>query len=132
MIGVDTNVLLRLFVLDDASQHQRAKHFFASRSADDPAYIGIIVLVELVWVLHRTYGYPYLRIYELLRALLNSPDIVIEKATLIEEVIEFAAQPKADFNDALIATLALEAGCSSTVTFDTKASRRIPGMQVLS
>ncbi len=36
MIGVDSNLLLRLFVEDDADQHRRALEFFSERSAEEP------------------------------------------------------------------------------------------------
>ena len=56
MIGVDTNVLVRYIVADDADQTRRAAAFLEGAiSVDDPGFVSVVVLVELVWVLERTY-----------------------------------------------------------------------------
>ena len=49
MIAIDTNVLLRYLLADDAAQHRKAK---ALIEAQRPALIVDAVLVETVWT-HR-------------------------------------------------------------------------------
>ena len=56
MIAVDTNVLLRFVVRDDVVQFKRASRFFDQRTAEDPAFISLIVLAEFVWALRRHHG----------------------------------------------------------------------------
>ena len=48
MISVDTNVLARFVLADDAGQHRRA---VAALEADEDLFIPVTVLLELAWVL---------------------------------------------------------------------------------
>ena len=131
MIGVDTNVLARLFVNDVQSQHQAALRFFGHRSTDDPAYVSLVVVVEFVWLLKTQYEYSMDSIRLALTSLLDSPDIHVQNRELVVEAIEQSSQPKVDLVDVLIAGLALRSGCSTTVTFDKIAAKRIAGMDLL-
>ena len=132
MIGVDTNVLARLFVADDPRQHLAAVQFFKARTADDPAFVSLIVVAELVWLLDRTYEFPKLRILELLSNALESPDFRFERHDLVESAVRAGMATKAGVADALIDSVAALAMCSSTVTFDTNAAKYVPGMSLLS
>ena len=57
MIGVDTNVLARLFLEDDPKQTASARRFFAARSPTDPAFISAVVIAEFIWLLTSRYRY---------------------------------------------------------------------------
>ena len=48
MIGVDTNVLVRYLMQDDDSQSAAATVLMESLDEDEPGYVSIVVLVELV------------------------------------------------------------------------------------
>lgn len=131
MIGVDTNVLLRLVVDDEPQQIRAARAFFAQRTSDEPAYIGLVVMAEFTWLLRKRYGYSKDQISDTVLGLLESVDLVIERPDLIEEAAIRSRQPKVDFADILVARLALERGCVTTVTFDKDAAKRVPGMELL-
>jgi predicted nucleic-acid-binding protein len=131
MTGVDTNILLRFLVEDNVAQTERAKAFFRARSAEMPAFIGWIVLAELVWTLRARYGYPKSHILAVVSALRDRPDIVVERADLVGRAIELA-DAGAGFADALIALGNEAAGCDGTVTFDRHASRMLAPMTLLS
>jgi predicted nucleic-acid-binding protein len=131
MIAIDTNILLRLTVDDDSAQQAAAKSFFAGRSPADPAYIGNVVLAEFAWVLTRRYGYANAQVGDMILALLQSPDLIVERPDVVEEAVHLSRQPKVGFADALVAGLASAAGCRATVTFDKDAAKRIPGMELL-
>jgi predicted nucleic-acid-binding protein len=132
MIGVDTNILVRLFVLDDARQHDLAKQFFAKRSSSDPAYVSMPVVMELFWMLTQRYGYDETQVLSVITSMLAGDDFIFERGEVIEETVNLCTQSKAGFADAIIAATAKAAGCTKTVTFDTKAAKRIPGMELLS
>ena len=51
MIGLDTNVLLRLFVEDDPAQSDRARRFVDAAAADEPCIVNPVVLAEFAWTL---------------------------------------------------------------------------------
>jgi len=57
MIALDTNVLVRYLVRDDAEQAEAARALLESLTTDRPGYVCREVAVELVWVLERAYGF---------------------------------------------------------------------------
>ncbi len=130
MIAVDANVLLRLFVDDNADQHRKAKAFFAARSPDDPAYVDLLVLAEFIWLLDRRYGYPLEQIVASARFLLGTLDIAVERADLVAGALD-AASSRVGVIDHLIAAKGVAAGASHTVTFDRPAARDVSGMELL-
>ncbi|MDO8359444.1 MAG: type II toxin-antitoxin system VapC family toxin [Devosia sp.] len=131
MIGADTNILLRLMVPDDPAQNRRALAFLSDSVADAPIFVGLIVVVEMVWVLERKYGYSREHSAAAVRFLLDSPDIVVEEAPLVASVIERVERLGTDIADELIAASNSARGCSRTMTFDRNAAKRIPGMELL-
>ncbi len=131
MIGVDSNVLVRFFVNDDPRQSTLAKRFMDERTVDDPAFISVVVLVELVWALEQIYDYERTQIHLALSVLLGSGNIAIEREDVTKEAIGHAGAANADIADCIIAALARVADARATVTFDREAARRIPGMELL-
>ena len=56
MIGLDTNVLVRYLAQDDPEQSARATALIEQGlTVAEPGCIGIIAMVETVWVLDRAY-----------------------------------------------------------------------------
>ncbi|SEQ12878.1 Predicted nucleic-acid-binding protein, contains PIN domain [Devosia sp. YR412] len=131
MIGVDTNVLLRLFIQDDPNQNALVTEFFANRSTGDPAHISLVVIVELVWALGQAYKYGRDRISLVLERMLDTADIVVEAHDVVREALPHYANSKVDLADLLIAEINRRSGCTTTVTFDKDAAKRIPGMELL-
>lgn len=131
MIGVDTNVLVRVFVPDSVEETQAALDFMAQRSVEDPAFIGIVVLIELAWVLKRSYGFGPEAISEAIESLFESANVQIENTASMERIVRDAAAAHFDLADGVIAAAALAAGADRIVTFDRKASRRVRGMELL-
>lgn len=129
MKAVDTNVLLRYIVHDDSPQFEKAAAFFSTRTAEDPAYISLIVVAELVWVLRQRYRYPREAVRAVLTALLESAEVLFEEEEYLSLLL--AQGPEGDIPDHLIARCASRAGCTSTVTFDSIASQIIPSMELL-
>jgi predicted nucleic-acid-binding protein len=131
MIGVDTNVLLRLFVDDDAGQHQAARQFFAKRNVQDPAFVPVVVLAELVWALMKRYGYAHSKVLELIEVMTHSADFAIEHVEHVGRAIDHCRDNGTRLTDVLVAFVAASRGCRATVTFDLAAAKRIPGMELL-
>lgn len=131
MIGVDTNVLVRIFAADEAKQRKAAQDFMRQRTAEDPAFVSAVVVAEVTWVLDRTYGFGVSSIRDALEWLFESTNIVVEKHTLVRAAVNLAADRKADISNSIIAAVAADAGALRTVTFDRPAARDIPGMELL-
>ena len=131
MIGIDTNILLRFLIDDDPAQNAMARRFMSERTGDDPAYVSAIVLAETVWVLRRRLNYPLPRIVESICALLTVAELTVEHADELDILLADHDGSVADVVDYLVAWAGFDAGCQKTMTFDRKAARRVPGMELL-
>ena len=126
MKGIDTNVLLRYLVQDDADQARRASRFlFEECTVEDPGLVNRVVLCELVWVLQSGYGYSRVEVVHALDAIMSAVQLNVEDRHEATAAVE-AYRDGADFADALIATINRRLGCEHTATLDRKAARR-PG-----
>ena len=124
MIGLDTNVLLRLFVDDDPIQGRQAREFVASRcDPDNPAFVDRVALCEMVWVLSAGYGFGKAEIAGVIRKLLGSLDTVLEDGDAVQAALQSFQAGGADFADALIGEVNRVRGCEATATFDRKAAK---------
>jgi predicted nucleic-acid-binding protein len=132
MIGLDTNVLIRFLVDDDPEQNRAARAFLSSRNFEDPVFVSAVTIAETVWVLTKRLNYPMASVADLLRDLLASDGLVMEHAGEIDRILSDEAVLTADLADYLIAWSGLAAGCSHTVTFDRRAARAVPAMELLS
>jgi len=130
MIGLDTNVLVRYLAQDDPKQSPKATRLVESLAVDEPGYVSIVSVVELVWVLTGCYGSTKTELCEVLATLLRAKGIVVAHADIVWKALRLFKDGKADFADCLIERFANEAGCSHTTTFDREAARHC-GMRVL-
>ncbi len=129
MIGLDTNVLIRYIVRDDARQAAIADELIDKLTPTKPGYVTLLVLAELWWVLGSSYTYTADQRRELVEALLTAQELRIESTERVRAALE-RVTVGADFPDALIAQSAKDAGCSVVMTFDAKAAKRA-GMRLV-
>jgi predicted nucleic-acid-binding protein len=118
MIGIDSNILVRLVVKDHPKQFETAQKFEQSLTVDQPGYISLVVLVEYCWTLRRLYKQPATIILELVEQLLNAENIVVERESVVVFAVWISKTKGVEFSDCLIAAIHRENGCSHTVTFD--------------
>lgn len=124
MIGIDTNILVRYIAQDDASQSARATRFIENEcSAAAPGFVGLIVLVEVVWVSESCYGATRAEVAEIVRRLLSIKQLVVQDAEIAWKALRRFESGKADFADCLIERSANAAGCSRVMTFDKQAAK---------
>jgi predicted nucleic-acid-binding protein len=122
MIGIDSNVLLRVLVGDQVRQAERAQRLLEAECAlGRPAFVNRAVLVEAVWTLARGYRYSRQQLAEAVELILSSPDLVIEDREAVAEALDLSPLARADFVDVLIGALNRRAGCATTYTFDRAA-----------
>ena len=121
MTGLDTNVLVRYVMQDDPRQSPKATRLIESLSAEEPGFIPVVALVELVWVLSGSYGLDRAQVATVLSTLLRSKELVIDRADLVTQALKRYSANGADFADALIERMSAASGCSSTMTFDAGA-----------
>ena len=74
MIGLDINVLIRYLTRDDPDQYRVAKLFLESTcTTEEPGYITVIVLCEIVWVLSGAYNVDKSEVVETIAKILQTP-----------------------------------------------------------
>ncbi len=118
MIGIDTNVLVRVLVDDPGAvrQCEKARAFLLKQ---DKVFISTVVLVETVWVLQRAYAVRKNHIIKVLMELLQQKSMVFEVRRLIENSLVIYQAERIEFSDALILA-AHDAKQCHLYTFDKK------------
>ncbi len=124
MTGLDTNVLVRYIVQDDAKQAQLATRYIEKNcTPENPGRINVVVLCELVWVLSRGYKYERQSVAAVLREMLAAPELSMEQDEAVWQALRLYERGTAGFADYLIGILNHRAGASPTITFDKKAAQ---------
>jgi predicted nucleic-acid-binding protein len=127
MLGLDTNVLVRLLIEDDAAQTRRARKLVEAATAEgESVLVSLPVLLETEWVLRSRYEIPPATILGLFRAALETRELTFEDEPAVEEALFHWQESRSGFSDCLIMTHNRRLGCRSTVTFDADAAR-LPG-----
>ena len=130
MIGIDTNVLVRYIAQDDATQSTRATRLIEQEcSPATPGFIGLVVLLELVWVSESCYEATRAECADIVRRILSIRQLVVQEAEIAWKALRLFESSKADFADCLIERMAAAAGCSVVMTFDKAAAKS--GMPLL-
>jgi len=128
LIAIDTNVLVRYIVGDDARQSALATRFIEDElTPERPGLVTTIALIELSWVLRRRYGASAQAVAGVVRALLAARQLAVENAEVVEQAL---ALPHEDLADTLVHEFGRAAGCEKTVTFD-RTFARLPGVERL-
>lgn len=117
MLAVDTNVVVRLLVNDDARQGAAARRLFES----DEIWIGVTVLLETAWVLESVYDLSSDETVTALRRLLGLPNVRAEDPGAVAAALD-AAGKGLELADALhLVRTPQDAVC---VTFDRALAKR--------
>ena len=117
MRGIDTNVLVRALVQDDALQARSAAESLGSGIV----YIPVTVILELEWILRSRYDFSSTLIADAIDKLAHLENAIVGEQ---EAVIVAARRLRLgwEFADALHHALAN--GCNEFVTFDRSLARR--------
>ncbi|HXM44847.1 MAG TPA: type II toxin-antitoxin system VapC family toxin [Bryobacteraceae bacterium] len=119
MRGLDTNVLVRYLVADDAQQTALAVGLVEhAHRTGDPLYISALVLCETVWVLSRTYGQAKAEIIRALELILRTKQFQLGNDILVRRSLDAFCDGRGDFADYVIGDICREAGCEDCITFD--------------
>lgn len=123
MIGLDTNVLVRYIMQDDAKQAAKATTLIESLSAAAPGFVTLVSIVELVWVLSSCYDLTRAQVAQALEVILRSKQLIVDQAEHVVRALRAFSAGTADFADCLIERTAAAAGCAQTMTFDSAAAK---------
>ena len=124
MPALDTNVLLRLLMRDDAGQ-LAAAHALVARSlrAGEGLFIPVTVALELEWVLRSRFGLDKASVLHTFMQLLSTVELRFESVVALEWALKQYKAATTDFSDCLHAALASQAGEQPLWTFDRAASK---------
>jgi predicted nucleic-acid-binding protein len=123
MIGLDSNVLVRHLMQDDAKQAAKATRLMESLTVEAPGFASIVSVVELGWVLTSAYGLTRSQLEQVLEALLRTKELVVDRADQVLQALRVFKATKADLADCLIERSAADAGCEQTMTLDVGAAK---------
>lgn len=123
MIGLDTNVIIRYIVKDDPTQSALAVKFIRSVSEDDPAFVSLVVVGELIWVIESSYGFNGSELVDVIESPLSSKELILENAELVSQAVHLFKPGEADFSDSLTERSGHARGCRHTLTFDQKGAK---------
>ena len=131
MAALDTNVLVRFLVQDDARQGAAATRLIRNGiKAGGALYIPVTVVLELEWVLRSSFTFDKASVLQTMFGLLGSFELAFESEGAVEAALGNYADGKADFADCLHAALAMMAQHQPLWTFDRAASK-IDGARLL-
>ena len=117
MIAVDTNVIVRFLVRDDASQADRAEELIRGSET----WISKTVLLETEWVLRSLYDFAPQSLAGALRALAGLSTVRLEDPGAVARALDWFERG-IDFADAL--HLASAGNARQFATFDRKLARQ--------
>lgn len=130
MIGIDTNILVRLLTHDDELQFQKAGALVDALSDDERGFISLVVVTELAWVLQYVYQTEKPQMLSMLQQLFRIPSFSFQSSEVVLLALRRYERTSAEFADCLIVEISRHAACSDTYTFDRKAAKRA-GMRLL-
>lgn len=129
MLGLDTNVLVRLLVQDDRAQSRRARELVQQAVEHERVvWISLLVMIETEWVLRSRYGFDKSATLQTIAHLLETRELTFEDEPAIEEALHYWKESPCGFADCLIVAHNRRSGCEATVSFDRRAAR-LPGGQ---
>jgi predicted nucleic-acid-binding protein len=119
MIGLDTNILARYYVADDADAATMRQRLAARKLIESgrALMVGKTVILELEWVLRGYYGFDPNDVMQVMHHLLSLPNVTIEDRSTVEQALSHCAAG-IDFADAL--HHASYRGCAGMASFDDR------------
>jgi predicted nucleic-acid-binding protein len=116
--AVDTNILARFYLRDDAAQARVAAGVLSAGNV----FVPKTVILELEWVLRYVADQPEDKVIECLAHLIALPGITVEDRDEIEAALGYCRNG-IDFADAL--HLAASNACTELLTFDDRGYARL-------
>ena len=124
MKALDTDVLVRFLVRDEKKQAEIVYRLFKrAESRNEPFFVSLLVVLEIIWVLESVYEIPREEIRGSLQKLLLMPILIFEAQSALQRTLSSAQTNKIDLADLLIAHSAKFSNCDGVLTFDKKASK---------
>lgn len=111
MIAIDTNIIVRYFVVDHPAQTVRARDIIDRQAI----FLPITVVIEVEWVLLSIYRFARAELIDAFMTFAGMPSVTLEDAAIVAEALDLFAHGM-DFADALHLLKARH--CERFLTFD--------------
>ena len=129
---VDTNLLVRYLTEDDPVKAKAVDDLLArAEQGRERLLVPSVVVAELAWVLESYYKMGTDQVAELVEAMLSTPGLEVQDASLIRAAIVTYLTDKVDFIDAWIMEFARSRKVDRVYTFDKRHFKEIGGLKVL-
>lgn len=131
MIGLDTNILLRLWLNDDPAQNKRIDALLAEHGGTPGSLLVTdVVLAEAVWTLRSAFEQDKAAQLHAVRSLLNETAFAFEDRDSVIQAAAMFEQGNCGFSDCLVVAKHVRNACDFTATFD-RGMRRLLGVKLL-
>ena len=131
MIGIDTNILLRLWLNDDPAQNRRIDVLLAAHGGTPGSLLVTdVVLAEAVWTLRSAFDQDKAAQLLAVRSLLAETAFAFEDREAVVAALNLFEAGSCGFADCLVVAKHARQGCDFTATFD-RGMRKLPGIKVL-
>ena len=120
MTALDTNVIVRYLVGDDVEHAEAARALLDGLTPGSPGFICREVVIEVAWVLERSYRFTRSRVAEALMDLTASDSLVVENSDDVAAAAHRYRQGGAGFSDLMILSAAKRVGAVPLHTFDRR------------
>lgn len=128
---IDTNIILRILVADDPEKRKACEKLI--REAPDKGvllHVLPVTILETVWVLEKVYRLDRKRVREIVEAIINTPELLVEMREVLLKALRDYDEKNVKFSDALMAHWGVEKGYRIVYTYDRKHFDRIDGLEV--
>lgn len=124
MKALDTNILLRYIENDDGIQSKKVGDLVDNAIINkERFFVSVLVVLELDWVLSSSFKLDRQEIIEILLDLMELEVFDFQYETVVKKTLLFAKTNSYDLSDLLIGAIAKANDCTTTLTFDKKASK---------
>ena len=131
MIGIDTNILLRLWLNDDPAQNKRIDALLAEHGGSpESLLVTDVVLVEAVWTLRSAYAQDRAAQLMAVRSILEETAFAFEDRDSVASAAVLFEQGTCGFSDCLVVARHARRGCEFTATLD-RGMRKLPAVRVI-
>ena len=120
MIYIDANVILRYLLKDDESFFVRSKEIIEN----EKVYIIDEIIVEVVYVLNKTYGINRNEIRDVLKKLFSKKNFNVRDENIIFEALDIFSDKNVDYVDAVLYSIN-KIYKQQVITFDKKLNKLI-------
>ena len=131
MIGLDTNVLMRYLAQDDPVQSPRATEIITQQlSEKEPGFVSLVTILEVFWVLKSVFKRSRQDLANDVEKVLSADTLEIQNEQEVYNAVIALRTGAGSFEDALVGSLGIWRGCTTTLTFDHDAARKLHGFSL--